>query len=188
MMTFLFISIAFLAQLEQSAITFVEKTNQALHKEFDSDLNRWKAEITPDNVVRFHSPFELGSNKIPLSFQTVISEFCPRYIMVLTSSELKDGIKEVKVEGHTSNGWNRNTSSESSFIKNMMLSQERATNVLSYCYLLNHPIIESNRRWLEINFHANGLASSKPIYVNNKISSKFSRRVDFMVIPKINLE
>ncbi|WP_207064068.1 OmpA family protein [Motiliproteus sp. SC1-56] len=186
MMTFLFIAIAFLAKLEQSTITFVEKLNHALHEEFDPDLQRWKAEITPDNVVRFHSPFKLGSNEIPEVFKAVISEFCPRYIRVLASDNLKQGIKEVKVEGHTSHGWNKGTASEDAFINNMRLSQERATNVLSYCYLMEDPVIKSNRDWLEKNFHANGLAYSKPIYIKGRVSSRLSRRVDFMVIPKIN--
>jgi len=186
MMTFMFISIAFLAQLEQSHITFTKELNTALHDEFDQDMVRWKAEITGDNVVRFHAPFLLGSTTIPDGFKGVLREFCPRYIKVLVQDEFIDGIQEVKVEGHTSKGWNNRTNPEDSFIKNIELSQQRAINVLSFCYLLEDPNISLKREWLEKYFHANGLASSKPVFIEGHISTDLSRRVDFMVIPKLN--
>ena len=185
MMVFMFISIAFLAQLEQSHISFAKELNTALHKEFGRDLQRWKAQITSDNVVRFHAPFKVGSTEIPDGFRSVLKEFCPRYIKVLVNEDFIEGIQEVKVEGHTSKGWNKHTSPESSFINNIELSQQRAINVLSFCYLLKDKSISNNREWLETYFHANGLASSKPIYVGGYISANLSRRVDFMVIPKL---
>jgi chemotaxis protein MotB len=186
MMVFMFISIAFLAQLEQSHMTFTKTLNSALHAEFDQDLTRWKAQITGNNVVRFHAPFIVGSTTIPDAFQGVLKEFCPRYIKVLVQDDFFDGIQEVKVEGHTSKGWNKHTSPESSFINNIELSQQRAINVLSFCYLLEDQNISLNREWLEKYFHANGLASSKPVYINGHISTDLSRRVDFMIIPKLN--
>ncbi len=188
MMTFMFISIAFLAQLEQSHMTFTKEMNTALHDEFDQDMVRWKAEITDDNVVRFRAPFLVGSTTIPDDFKGVLNEFCPRYIKVLVQDEFIDGIQEVKVEGHTSKGWNKNTSPENSFINNIELSQQRAINVLSFCYLLEDPQITRKREWLEKYFHANGLASSKPVYIDGHISTEISRRVDFMIVPKLNRE
>tara|TARA_B110000196_G_scaffold293833_1_gene282414 strand:- start:2628 stop:3254 length:627 start_codon:yes stop_codon:yes gene_type:complete len=188
MMVFMFISIAFLAQLERSHISFTKELNTALHNEFDQDLERWKAQITSENVVRFHAPFMIGSTAIPNAFQNVLKEFCPRYIKVLVKDDFINGIQEVKVEGHTSKGWNKHTSPESSFINNIELSQQRAINVLSFCYLLEDKNITLNREWLEQFFHANGLASSKPIYIDDHISANLSRRVDFMIIPKFNSE
>jgi len=186
MMVFLFISIAFLAQLEQSYISVTKELNTALHDEFDQDLERWKAQITDDNVVSFHAPFLVGSTSIPEDFKGILREFCPRYVKLLTQDAYIDGIQEVKVEGHTSKGWNQYTSPEDSFIKNIELSQQRAVNVLSFCYLLEDTNIYLNREWLEQFFHANGLASSKPIYVDGRISDDLSRRVDFMIAPKLN--
>ena len=188
MMIFMFISIAFLAQLEQSHMTFTKDLNKSLHNEFDQDMARWKAEITDVNVVRFHAPFLLGSTTIPDDFKVVLKEFCPRYIKVLMQEAFIDGIQEVKVEGHTSKGWNKHTSHENGFIKNIELSQQRAINVLSFCYLLEDPNISLKREWLEKYFHANGLASSKPVFIEGHISTDLSRRVDFMIIPKLNRE
>lgn len=184
MMSFMFIAIAFLAQSEQRHITFSQVLNEALHDEFDPDLVRWKAEITEENVVRFRAPFLVGSTVIPSSFQSVLKEFCPRYINVLVQDRLLHGIQEVIVQGHTSKGWNKITGANQSFINNIELSQKRAVNVLSLCYLLDDTHIASNRLWLESHFHANGLASSQPIYVGRDVSASLSRRVEFMVVSK----
>ena len=45
--------------------------------------------------------------------------------------------------------------------------------------------VKLNRSWLENFFHANGLASSKPIIIDGDVSAHLSRRVDFMVVPKL---
>jgi outer membrane protein OmpA-like peptidoglycan-associated protein len=186
MMVFMFISIAFLAQMEQSHLTFIKELNEALHEEFDPDLERWTAEITDQNIVRFQAPFDVGSTTISVEFQSVLEEFCPRYISVLRSDKFTGGIQEVKVEGHTSHGWNRVTKAEQAFINNIELSQRRAVNVLSYCYLLQDKEIVESRNWLETYFHANGLASSRPIYDQGQVSNALSRRVEFTVVSKMN--
>jgi len=188
MMTFLFISVAFLAELENSSLNFNEKLNKALVEEFNADLDKWKAEITEDNVVRFFAPFSMGSTSVPRNFKSVLSEFCPRYVHLLTSDELIEYIKEVKVEGHTSKGWNKYTGRKQSFLNNMNLSKDRANNVLAYCYMLLDESIELNRSWFESNVHASGLASSYPILIDGIISNELSRRVDFMVVPKVTIK
>jgi outer membrane protein OmpA-like peptidoglycan-associated protein len=185
MMVFMFLSIAFLAQLEKSQTTLMTELNTALKIAFKSDLSRWEAEITDDNIVRFHAPFPVGSTDISERFTGILEEFCPRYIDLLAQAPFKESIKQINVAGHTSKGWNSATSHEASFIKNMELSQQRASNVLSFCYLLADERITAQRNWLEKVFHANGLASSHPIYVENNVSEVLSRRVEFTVTPKI---
>lgn len=182
MMVFMFISLAFLAELEKSEKTFTRELNKALHKEFNKDLYRWKAEITPNNVVRFRAPFTVGSAEIPDDFTDTLEQFCPRYVTLLAKANFSNKISEIRIEGHTSKGWNDQTSPEESFIKNMQLSQQRATSVLSYCYLLKNAAISKKRSWMETRFQASGLASSDPIYAGNIISNELSRRVDFIVI------
>ncbi|CAA6810429.1 MAG: Unknown protein [uncultured Sulfurovum sp.] len=66
----------------------------------------------------------------------------------------------------------------------MKLSQERANNVLSYCYTIDAPFIHDNRVWLEEHFRANGMAFAKLKYMdtNQTISDIIkSRRVEFKV-------
>jgi outer membrane protein OmpA-like peptidoglycan-associated protein len=63
----------------------------------------------------------------------------------------------------------------------MKLSQNRANNVLAYCYQIQ----TTNKKWLEKKLRANGMAFSKLIYTkSNKIDYHKSKRVDFKVVTK----
>ncbi len=66
----------------------------------------------------------------------------------------------------------------------MKLSQNRANNVLSYCYSIKNEIIDNNKQWLEKHFRANGMAFSKLKFLDkakNIIDLNKSRRVEFRV-------
>lgn len=186
MMIFMFIAIAFLYQILNEKEIYKIRLNKTLHKEFDKDLERWKAIITEDNIIRFNSPFTVGDDTIPKSFRTILTDFFPRYIKLLISPDLKQEIDEIRVEGHTSNRWG-NEIQKKSYIYNMYLSQQRATNVLAYCYNINNIIIDKNIYWLQSNLRANGMSFSKLLYkdTKNKIQDSIrSRRVEFRVITK----
>ena len=190
MMIFMFIAIAFLYQIMNEKEVYKVQLNKALHKEFDNDLTVWNAIITPDNIIRFNSPFKSGSDFIPEEFNSILFEFFPRYIKVLTLKEFKNEIEEIRVEGHTSNGWGKE-SQKQSYISNMNLSQERATNVLAYCYNIENKILDKNLLWLQSNLRANGMSFSKLLYKtkDNNIQDKTrSRRVEFRVITKEHLK
>ena len=53
MMIFMFLSVTFIYELQNSRETYRSDLNAALHDEFGKDLERWKAEITPENIFRF---------------------------------------------------------------------------------------------------------------------------------------
>ena len=66
-------------------------------------------------------------------------------------------------------------------------SQNRANNVLAYCYQIENDFINSNREWLEKLMRANGMAFSKLIYkenTNHEQDFERSRRVEFRVLTK----
>ena len=186
MMIFMFISIAFLYQILNEKEIYKVELNKALHKEFDKDLDRWKAVITKDNIIRFNAPFKVGSSELPVKFSYILSDYFPRYIKVLTKANFKNEIDEVRVEGHTSNGWGLLIDKKKIYLKNMNLSQERASNVLAYCYDLNNLIVSRNIDWLQNNLRANGMAFSKLIYkdASTKQDKVRSRRVEFKVVIK----
>ena len=189
MMIFMFISIAFLYQILNEKEVYKVSLNKALHQEFDKDLDKWKAIITDDNIMRFNSPFEAGSKELPSEFSQILANYFPRYIKVLTDKKFKDEIDEIRVEGHTSNGWGSLADTKKIYLNNMNLSQGRASNVLELCYELNNTIVEDNRDWLQHNLRANGMAFSKILYQNNSMDQDRvrSRRVEFMVATKENL-
>lgn len=162
-----------------------EELHNALTKEFKDDLKEWEAEITKDNIIIFNSPsvlFQTGKSKIKIKFKTILSDFFPRYVKILSSNRYKKEIDEIRIEGHTSNTWSKYSTKELIYLKNMQLSQQRANNVLSFCYQIKNEFVINNKEWLEKHFRANGMAFSKLKYLeNNIIDLKKSRRVEFRV-------
>ena len=198
MMVFLFIAIAFMVQIQQEqqavkeiAMTYRESQqslNMDLKKEFNKDLKRWGAEITKDNIFRFNSPevlFASGSSRISNKFKKILDDFFPRYVKLLSAEKYKNEIDEIRIEGHTSNGWSGAKSKETIYLNNMKLSQDRANHVLKYCYTIHNSIIKKDKSWLEEHLRANGIAFAKVIIKENgKQDYKKSRRVEFKVLTK----
>ena len=189
MMIFMFIAIAFLYQILNEKEVYKVSLNEALHKEFDKDLIRWKAVITEDNIMRFNSPFGVGKDELPESFKEILKDYFPRYINVLMNNKFINDIEEVRVEGHTSKGWGSVEDDDKAYLLNMKLSQNRASNVLAYCYGLDSFSIFSNKNWLQKNLRANGMSFSKLLHKkdSNEEDKKRSRRVEFKVLTKDKL-
>lgn len=186
MMIFMFIAIAFLYQILNEKEIYKIQLNKALHEEFNKDLQNWKAIITDDNIIRFDSPFSMGSDELPKSFEMILEEFFPRYIKLLSNKQFVKEIDEIRVEGHTSNGWGE-ASQKESYLYNMDLSQRRASNVLKYCYNLENSTISDNIKWLQKNLRANGMSFSNLLYkddVKTIQDENRSRRVEFKVVTK----
>lgn len=197
MLIFMFIAISYMLQVQEDkkrikdiAVTYnqdKEELNKDLNYEFSKDLAKWEAEITANNTIIFNSPnvlFSGGESTIKKQFKKILNDFFPRYIKVLSLKKYKDEIDEIRIEGHTSDNWNGTKNTNAIYLKNMKLSQERANNVLAYCYTINNSFILSNKAWLESHFRANGMAFSKLKYLdkNQTIPDVLkSRRVEFKV-------
>lgn len=188
MLVFLFIAVSFMIEVESEkqemkdiAISYRDtkaNLNESLYAEFENDLQGWKATITKDNSITFYAPdvlFEVSKSEIKDEFKIILEQFFPRYIKILTSKEYRNDIKELRVEGHTSDKWGNYVSIKDIYLKNMQLSQNRAYEVLSYCYSLKDTKIKENRIWLETYFRANGMAFSK-LKGDDK-----ARRVEFTI-------
>ncbi len=155
--------------------------NQYLRREFSKDLEKWNAEILSDNTIRFKSPeviFNSGESDLKFEFITILNDFIPRYIRVLSNFSNKDYISEIRIEGHTSSKW-ANFLEKEAYIKNAELSQKRAFAVLEY--ILKNKV-DKNFNWLRKILRANGLSSSNLILKNGIEDEKASRRVEFRVI------
>lgn len=187
MMIFMFISVAFLYQILNEKEIYKVSLNEALHVEFDKDLHNWQAVITQDNIMRFDSPFQTGSAQIPQSYLSILEDFFPRYIKVLTNDKFKKEIEEIRVEGHTSYGWGGIADNKAVYLNNMDLSQKRASSVLAYCYSLEDLLVNKYRKWLENNLRANGVSFSKPLFKGKGggiVDNDRSKRVEFKVLTK----
>ncbi|WP_375263676.1 OmpA family protein [Palleronia sp.] len=159
-----------------------EAIYEALIEEFYKDLDRWNAEIERETLqVRFRSPevlFESGRSDLRPEFSAILQDFFPRYVGVI--DRFRANIDEVRIEGHTSSTWNRDTTSEEAYFLNMALSQQRTRAVLKHAMSLSE--VTPSRDWLQPLLTANGLSSSRPILTTDGVEDvDRSRRVEFRI-------
>ncbi|MFQ3579241.1 MAG: OmpA family protein, partial [Bacteroidales bacterium] len=145
-----------------------------LFKEFEKDLLEWNAEIIPESlIVRFKEPevlFEPNSALLREQFKKILESFFPRYINILISPKYKQGIEEIRIEGHTAK------SDIYTYFDHINLSQNRTNSVLFY--IMNLPQLSPQiKEWAKGKIVASGLADSRPI--EGDTTGKLSRRVEF---------
>lgn len=186
MILFLFIAVSFVLNTKKVAENYQDNQNQiyqALKKEFEPNLERWKAKIDKSTLTFiFTDPevlFKTGDSTLQDRFKITLNEFFPRYMRVI--SEYKESINEVRIEGHTSSEWNWNSDENTAYFENMKLSQDRTRSVLFYVYNLSSVI--DYRSWIKSHISAVGLSSSKVIKNNEGHEDKdASKRVTFRII------
>lgn len=199
MMIFLFVSIAYMGnarlekqRIESVAITYEKiqtELTQDLKKEFDENLKLWNATIDTNTLsIRFENPdilFKVGSTELNDNFKSILDNFFPRFLQILTRQKYKNDIEEIRIEGHTSSEWTGEKSLRQAYFNNMELSQGRTRKVLEY--VLSQIEDEALFNWTKSNVTANGLSSSKLIRkADRQEDRERSRRVEFRV--KTNAE
>lgn len=155
-----------------------------LNEEFKDDLVSWGAEIDKEKlIIRFTEPdvlFEFGKSNVKQKFKSILQDFFPRYIKVLSGELYKTHIEEIRIEGHTSLEKSISKSTEESYFYNMKLSQDRTRSVLKFSLsqIGDNDIYD----WTKLRTTANGLSSVKPIVKNNTSENrKLNRRVEFRI-------
>lgn len=190
MMVFLLIAIIFMINVEieqkkiKNVVILYDHLRTDLYNdllaEFKPDLESWGAEISPDLSVGFYREellFDRGEYVLTDEFKSILDEFFPRYLAIITSDKYQDDIAEVRIEGHTSSGWWQKNDDEA-YILNMNLSQARTRTTLAYVLSLQQ--VTNKKSWIKKHMTANGLSSSKLIYDNNGQEDELkSRRVEF---------
>jgi outer membrane protein OmpA-like peptidoglycan-associated protein len=124
--------------------------------------------------------FENRKSEPPQKFAAILDDFFPRYLKILSSDAYRNSIEEIRIEGHTSSGWNSLVTADKAYLLNMELSQSRTRAVLEHVFAEPRPA--DLQRWLVALLTANGLSSSKlrtnPDGTENQ---EASRRVEFRV-------
>lgn len=196
MIIFMFIAISFMSQVakeKQGMTDLAEEYKkikisiyQELFKEFQTDLNQWNAYIDQETLsIKFREPdifFQQGSSELNYKFKEILDDFFPRYITILNSKKFSEEIEEVRIEGHTSTEWTRNSTSIESYFKNMELSQNRTRSTLQYVMTLESML--NHEEFMIEKVTANGLSYSKRIIENGIEDKKMSRRVEFRIRTK----
>lgn len=210
MVIFLFIAISYMLNVRLKADEIIVYKNEveklldayknlqaALYKdlrtEFEGDPAKktqfrtvWRGHLDMETLsIRFKKPFTQGEAAVPSEFKTVLRNFFPRYVAILTKPEYRDDIAEIRIEGHTSSEWHDRVGLDRAYYNNMKLSQDRSRNVLQYVLEMRHPKVSKNKEWIKKYLTANGLSSSKLIFDSNRNQNKEeSRRVEFRVVTK----
>ncbi len=194
MAMFLLISILFMVRVEADASQIKEVAIaysairdalfEDLEQEFQADLPRWRAQIDKQQLsIRFTEPdvlFATGSAEVKPEFASILDDFFPRYLAILTSDKYRDAIAEVRIEGHTSSFWTQATTEDEAYFHNMALSQERTRSTLKY--VMDIPAAARQREWLKKFVTANGLSSSRLVVDDAGVEdSERSQRVEFRV-------
>ena len=194
MVIFLFISIAYMREIKEVITVIIEitdgfqDTEQSLYdeliKEFKNDLEDWNAEIDRETIsFVFKEPdvlFEKGEYDLKPKFKEILHDFFPRYAEVLHSTDFKEDVTSIRIEGHTSSEWKQDTPERDAYIFNLWLSQMRSSSVLEFV-LSKH--LNGSYKWVRDRLQAVGYSSSKIKYDPQGIEDKdLSRRVEFRAV------
>jgi outer membrane protein OmpA-like peptidoglycan-associated protein len=193
MFLFLLIAVWFMSQAQKKHelvdqvldgyVTVREDIVRDLTREFQDDVEKWNIVIDSLQLsVRFQQPevlFEPGEADLRGEFESILSDFFPRYVNVLRPYERQ--IRELRIEGHTSSDW-KDKSGFEAYKENMRLSQDRTRSVLTFLADLS-PVRQMWDSWLKASLTANGLSSSRPILLaeTGDEDASQSRRVEFRV-------
>ena len=187
MLIFMFIAILFVRTIVQSEEIYhaeCDKIVRSVKAEFDDDFQRWEVDFLEDLTIRFRNPdilFESGETDVGPRFQTILASFFPRYLAIVQSHSQTDDVREIRIEGHTSSTWVDAQSPADAYFKNMALSQGRTRSVLQF--VMGLPALPpDSREWARPLITANGLSSSKLIFLEGREDAKRSRRVEFRLI------
>jgi outer membrane protein OmpA-like peptidoglycan-associated protein len=174
------------AKMREIAIIYSdlkERLYADLQAEFRNDLTNWGAELDRDLSIRFKEPevlFASGKSELSGRFKEILSNFFPRYLLILSGQKYHESIEEIRIEGHTSSNWIIATSPENAYMLNMALSQERTRSVLEYVLFMQRA--SELQSWLIGHLTANGLSSSKlRSYPDGSENREASRRVEFRI-------
>lgn len=192
MMIFLFIAISYMHNVQQNqlnikkvAVAYQELQTDLyieLWEEFKDDLPGWMAVIDRETLtIKFEEPevlFASGRAELSDKFKSILNDFFPRYILIISSDKYRNNIEEIRIEGHTSSEWVGEADEMESYFNNMLLSQNRTRSVLKHCLSL----VEDAEvlKWSKQYVSANGRSSSKLVRNTDGVEDSLkSRRVEF---------
>lgn len=200
MVIFLFIAIAYMTRVRDDISEYKdtkEKIYNSLKNKFtDGEIANGTISVNPDLSMRFLQAttlFASGQRTLPRSFEQTLDTVMPKYFDVLVNlnDTVKSKLKEIRIEGHTDNvGFPQ--IHKDPYRANLILSQERARNVLFYILdiIETKSYSQSDKLLLKHLLTANGYSYSRALDASgneifrtqNKIDDDKSRRVEIRII------
>ena len=148
---------------------------EALKEEFDgTDLSVSVDSNTGSIALDSSILFDSGQYELKDTGQEFLRKFLPKYINVLTSSEFKEYVSEIIIEGHTD--------TQGDYLYNLELSQKRALSVASLCLDSNQAVLKEKKlEQLRKIVTANGKSYNNPVFdADGNVDADASRRVEFL--------
>jgi outer membrane protein OmpA-like peptidoglycan-associated protein len=145
MVIFLFISISYMIDVKSKQderdkiFEDFKETKIDLLKDLQTEFNddfrkeKWNAVLDKDLSIKFVNEsvlFDYNKSNLKSEFQTVLTDFFPRYLNILMKPKYIDKIAEVRIEGHTD--------IQGDYIYNLQLSQDRTRNVMKFLLNLDY--------------------------------------------------
>jgi outer membrane protein OmpA-like peptidoglycan-associated protein len=129
--------------------------------------------IVPEDLLKF----EKGKSDIPAPGFAFLETFAPKFVSTACSTEIREGISSIVVEGHAS--------TEGKESDNLSLSQRRSMAVVQQSLAVldgsNRPDGPQDHKCFVSLISATGRGSAEPVYVNGEEDRPHSRRVVFKI-------
>ena len=160
---------------KQAEIDKIIGVKQEIIEALNSEFSKEQIAINIDQqtgAIVFDASILYDRSKSQLKAEGVkfLDKFLPIYIGVLFKDEFKDDIAEIIIEGHTD--------TDSGYMYNLGLSQDRALSVVQYC-LSDSSLSKEQKEQLRSMITANGRSFSNPVYdADGKVDLAKSRRVE----------
>lgn len=200
MVIFLFISISYMLDVRKKQaekdklFKDFEQTKVELLKELQTEFkddfrkDKWDAMIdSADLSIKFVNErvlFDYNKSDLKPQFQTILSDFFPRYLAIILKPQYQEKIAEVRIEGHTD--------IEGDYIYNVELSQTRTRNVMKYLFNTSYyrTLDKDGQARLKFWLTANGLSFGRTLDVNGHLTAASKlppdndkcRRVEFKIV------
>ena len=200
MVIFLFIAIAYMIRVRDD-ISEYKDTKEVIYSNLkdkftDGEIANGTISVNPDLSMRFlkaTTQFGSGERTLPISFKMTLDSVIPKYLDVLVNlnDTLKSKLKEIRIEGHTDAVGFPSINADP-YRANLILSQERARNVLFYILdiIEKKDFKESDKLLLQHLLTANGYSYSRALDSQGNeiygtlrnIDPNKSRRVEIRII------
>lgn len=106
---------------------------------------------------------------------------CPEFVKKIDAD--RNNIDEIRIEGHTSKNWKDEDTEKGKYLNNLELSQQRALNVLKYCFRDQLDDTHIDQQWYFEHLRAIGMSSAVPeTRKDGTEDPEKSRRVEIRLI------
>ena len=174
----------FLSVLNANSIKNIKnKIINDIDSEFERDFRVWGVEFNKDKLlIRFANHnllFNAGSSKLRTPFKIILIDFFPRFLKIIKKNQKY--IDKIMILGHTSSENSKGKTKKEKFMRNLILSQERADEIYYFIKNIKDNEVKKNINFIKKFFEPIGYSSKYIIIENGKENRKKSRRIEILI-------